>query len=270
MDTVAAAIAAIAQDRRSGSSALLARGVDLLRRIAEDRASLEDAAARLCRAQPAMAGFRTLAAVVRTSEDPASSIARFARQISRAPASIARNAVGILRLRTRGGPLRLVTLSASQAVETTIAAAAEELTVVACCAEGRPQLEGRDLAGRLAARGLRVEVYTDAAIGVALESAEALLVGADAVGPDRFINKVGTAALCALAGVVGVPVYVLAGREKVLAREDFAALERGGGDPDEVWSDAPAGVAALNPYFEEAPRSLASALVTDSGVDMSN
>ena len=197
---------------------------------------------------------------------PAFAAPSFARQIARAPASIARNAVGILRLRTRGGPLRLVTLSASQAVETTIAAVAEGLTVVACCAEGRPQLEGRDLAGRLAARGLRVEVYTDAAIGVALESAEALLVGADAVGPDRFINKVGTAALCALAGVVGVPVYVLAGREKVLAREDLAALERGGGPPDEVWRDAPAGVTALNPYFEEVPRSLASALITDSGV----
>ena len=132
------------------------------------------------------------------------------------------------------------------------------------CAGARDS--GRDLAGRLAARGLRVEVYTDAAIGVALESAEALLVGADAVGPDRFINKVGTAALCALAGVVGVPVYVLAGREKVLAREDFAALERGGGPPDEVWRDAPAGVTALNPYFEEVPGSLASALITDSGV----
>jgi translation initiation factor 2B subunit (eIF-2B alpha/beta/delta family) len=266
MDTVEAAIAAIGQDRRSGSSALLERGVELLRRIGEDRAALEDAAERLCRAQPAMAGFRTLAGVVRISQHPAAAIARFGLQITRAPGAIARNAVGILRLRTRGGPLRLVTLSASQAVETTIGAAARDLAVVTCCAEGRPQLEGRDLARRLAAGGLRIELYTDAAIGVALESAEAVLVGADAVGPDRFINKVGTGALCALAGVVGVPVYVLAGREKVLTGEDFTALERGGGSPDEVWSDAPAGVVALNPYFEEVPLSLASALITDSGI----
>jgi len=40
-----------------------------------------------------------------------------------------------------------------------------------------------------------------------------VLVGADAVGDEWFVNKVGTAAICALAIQSGVPVYVLAGRD---------------------------------------------------------
>ncbi len=266
MRTVEAAIAAIGEDRRSGSSALLGRGVEVLRAVAADRAAVEEAARELCRAQPAMAGFRTLAALVRSARDPAAALDRFALQIARAPAAIARNAVGALRLRKGTGPLRLVTCSASQAVQTAILAAAPYFDVVACCAEGRPQMEGRDLAERLAAAGITVEFYTDAAIGTAVPSAEAVLVGADAVGPASFINKVGTAALCALARSSGVPVYVLAGREKALSSKEFAALDLSSGAADEVWADRPARVFAQNPYFESIPLSHVSALINDGGM----
>lgn len=262
MDTVEAAIAAIGEDRRSGASALLGRGVELLRRISGDRAAVGEAAEALCRAQPAMAGFRTLAAVVRSAPDPAAAIDRFLQQVARAPQAIARNAVAVLQLR-RGGPLSLVTVSASQAVEASILAAAAHLDLVACCAEGRPQMEGRDLARRLAGR-VAVEVYTDAAIGSALRSADALLVGADAVGPDEFVNKVGTGALCALAQSYGVPVFVLAGREKILGADDFAALELSGGPPAEVWADPPPDVTVQNPYFELISLRYVSALITDT------
>jgi methylthioribose-1-phosphate isomerase len=265
MDDIEGAIAAIRDDKRSGSSALLARGVDLLERMVSDRAALEAAATALCRAQPAMAGFRTLAARVRKAHDAAAAIEEFSQQIARAPAAIARNTVSMLMLRDRRGPLRLVTCSASQTVEIAIRAAAGRSEVVVCCAEGRPQMEGRDLARRLAVAG-QVEVFTDAAIGLALDPAEALIVGADAVGPDSFINKVGTAALCALAQWKRVPVYVLAGREKLLDADELGRLEPGGGEPAEVWPDAPAGALVRNPYFESVPLALVSAVVTDAAV----
>jgi translation initiation factor eIF-2B subunit delta len=264
--TVEAGIAAIGQDGRSGSSALLGRGVDLLRRIASNRALLREAATGLCRAQPAMAGFRTLETLVRAAPDPSAALDRFSQQIARAPGAIARNAAAVLTLRKESGPLRLVTCSASQAVEATILAVAVHQQVVACCAEGRPQMEGRDLAARLAGRGIATELYTDAGIGSAVSSAEAVIVGADAVGPDSFINKVGTAGLCALAQLRGVPVYVLAGREKVLAAAALAALELSGGSRGEVWRDAPADVSVRNPYFEHIPLSYVSVLVSDTGV----
>ncbi|HEV3483969.1 MAG TPA: hypothetical protein VG106_01075, partial [Vicinamibacterales bacterium] len=94
--------------------------------------------------------------------------------------------------------------------------------------------------------------------------AEALLVGADAIGPDTFINKVGTAALAALAGVVGVPTYVLAGREKVLPAHFFAALTGRSGPTGEV-SQSISGATIENPYFEWIPSSLVAAFVTDGG-----
>lgn len=266
MDTVEAVIATIRDDRRSGSSALLARGVELLQRIAADRAGLVEAAAQLCRAQPAMAGFRTLAGLVGRTADPTAALERFALQIARAPSAIARNALSVLRLRKGCGPLRVVTCSASQAVEAALVAAGAEFDLVVCCAEGRPHLEGRDLARRLAAAGLAVEFYTDAAIGAAIPSAEAVLIGADAIGPEGFINKVGTAALCGLARSAGVPVYVLAGREKALGAGELASLQLGGGPPDEVWSDPPMGVSARNPYFEYVRMTSVSAVISDTAV----
>jgi translation initiation factor 2B subunit (eIF-2B alpha/beta/delta family) len=266
MGTVEAGIAAIARDRRSGSSALLGRGVDLLRRVGGDREALAEASAKLCSAQPAMAGFRTLAALMRAAPDPAAAIDRFALQIARAPAAVARHAVSVLQLRAGGGPLRLVTCSASQTVEAAIEAAAAYGEIVACCAEARPVMEGRDLAARLAGAGITTELYTDAGIGAALPGAECVLVGADAVGPESFINKVGTGALCALAQSMRVPVYVLAGREKVLSAADLAALELSGGPGAEVWAEAPTGVAVRNPYFEVVSFSHVSAVVTDTSV----
>jgi translation initiation factor 2B subunit (eIF-2B alpha/beta/delta family) len=93
-----------------------------------------------------------------------------------------------------------------------------------------------------------------------------VLVGADAVGPEGFINKVGTGALCALAESNGIPVYVLAGREKRLDSYEFAALELSGGDPGEVWAEAPVNVTVRNPYFELIPFRSVSAVISDSGV----
>jgi translation initiation factor 2B subunit (eIF-2B alpha/beta/delta family) len=99
-----------------------------------------------------------------------------------------------------------------------------------------------------------------------MQTAEAFLTGADAVGPDAFINKVGTGALAALAGAGGVPTYVLTGREKFVAAEVFASLRDDGGSAAEVWRDAPPGVAVGNPYFEQVPVATVAAFITDVGV----
>lgn len=259
-------VSAIGLDTHSGATALLCRGIALLRRVASDPRALERTAQELCRAQPAMAGFRTAAAVVRSSSEPVQALERLEHQVRRAPEAIARHAVSLLELRRGTGTLRLVTCSASQAVETTILALSARLAIVVRCAEGRPQMEGRALATRLVEQKLATELYTDAGIGSALRGAEAVLVGADAVGPDSFINKVGTAGLAILAAAEGVPVYVLAGREKLLNEADFASLDLRAGNDAEVWETRPAGLVLRNPYFESTPLSCISALVTDGGV----
>jgi translation initiation factor 2B subunit (eIF-2B alpha/beta/delta family) len=94
--------------------------------------------------------------------------------------------------------------------------------------------------------------------------ADAVLVGADAVAEEWFVNKCGTGLLAAAASFHGVPVYVLAGREKLVA--DAARLELRSGPAVEVWESPPAAVEVRNPYFERVSARLATAFVSDAGV----
>jgi translation initiation factor 2B subunit (eIF-2B alpha/beta/delta family) len=257
------AIAEIAADRVSGATAVVLRGIAVLRGAIETSEPLSDVAARLCAAQPAMAGLRTAAAIALHDRDPAAALDRLARRVERAPSSIARATAPLLTLRTSTGVLRIVTCSRSAAVEETILAAAAHTKVAVACSESRPAREGVALADRLASVGVAVDVYSDAAIGTALDDADALLVGADAISEDAFINKVGTRALCALADSLGISTLVLAAREKILPASVFAALAL----PDA--SSAKAGRNAAwrdrNPLFERVPLRWVAQLVTDAG-----
>ena len=108
--------------------------------------------------------------------------------------------------------------------------------------------------------------YADGAIGRALEGADAMVVGADAVGPDWFLNKTGTRMLAALAATEGVPVYVVASRDKFVGRAIASRLAIPQKPPAEVWDNAPAGVEVRNLYFEPTPLDLVTSVITDVGV----
>ncbi|HEX5474358.1 MAG TPA: hypothetical protein VFX12_06840 [Vicinamibacterales bacterium] len=264
---VMAAIDRLAADRSSSASELMVQAFDILRGAARSPAELTAAARALCAAQPAMAGFRTAAVLALQADNPHVALSRLALQVQRAPRAIARQAAELLRLR-RGSdtPLRLVTCSNSRPVfETCVLVAASE-SVRVSCAEGRPALEGRVLAERLAGREIPVDLYTDAGLSSALSGASALVVGADAVTGGFFINKVGTGALAARAHHAGVPVYVLAGREKILPAATAATLVWGDGPVAEVWTDAVEGVVVHNPYFERVSLGAVTAVVTDTAV----
>jgi ribose 1,5-bisphosphate isomerase len=268
MDAVIRAeIAALAADRTSSATALAARAIALLRRAGSPDAR-DEIGAELARAQPSMAGFRTIPAFARKAPDARAALDWLAARLERAPAAVARATADLILL---GHPparaVRIVTCSRSVMVESALVALARGTPVTVCCAEGRPALEGRGLAQALAAQGLAVELFSDAAIGSAIPAAEAVLVGADAICRTHFINKVGTAPLCALAASVGVPVYVLTGQEKVLSARLFEALPLGSGPADEIWESAQeAGVKAVNPYFEVISTEFVASVVTDRGV----
>lgn len=260
-------IEAIGADSRSSASDLLTRGIAVLRlAAAEGKDALAPAAHQLCRAQPAMAGLRTGAALALAAEDPAVALDEFAARVGRAASIIARHTASLLMLRTGSGALNVVTYSSSRVVEAAVRLVAEQHEVVVHCAEGRPALEGRDLAASLAAAGVRVEFYTDAALVTAVPGADALLVGADAICSDQFINKSGTSALCTLAGAHGTAAYVLSGREKILPDDVFRALTLRPGTARQVWRDPPPGVHVRNPYFEAIPVAWVVSVITDAGV----
>jgi translation initiation factor 2B subunit (eIF-2B alpha/beta/delta family) len=257
----------IAEDRESGSSEILALAIDILRGCLAAGDRVEDCAIALCRAQPTMAPVWNAArAAVAAMNDP-EAFEQFARRASRAPQAVVRFAVDVLTTGVgAGATVRLATLSYSSSVAKVGEALARERPVEFACTEGRPVFEGRTLAARLAAAGCRVRFFTDAAIGHALDECDAVIVGADAVSGRWFVNKSGTRLLAAAAAHRGVPVYVLAGREKFVTPEIESKLEIVEGARDEVWPDGPPSVAVRNPYFERTPLDLVAGVITDVGM----
>ena len=256
---------ALQADRASGATALGLRAITLLRDVSGNAEVLRQVALAICFAQPAIATLRTACAVAVSAADVDRDLAGMERRLRRANEAIARAAVPLLQLRrSRAERLRIVTCSRSSAVEHTLLALHQREPTRVCCSESRPAREGVDLSGALAAAGLEVTLYSDAGISSALPGADAMLVGADAVARDGFINKVGTAALCALARFHGVPVVVLAGREKVLPQSVFDTLSSPGGPAGDVAADL-TGIRVETPYFERVPSELLVQLVTDGG-----
>jgi ribose 1,5-bisphosphate isomerase len=253
-------IAAIAGDRESGASEILVEASAILREASQEE--LAAVAQALRAAQPSMAPLRNATAAALTGD-----LELFAQRMARAPQAIARYTAELLE--TGLAPahaLRIVTISYSGTVAHALEFLAARRRLEVACAEGRPALEGRRLAARLARAGMSVTCFADAALAHGLERADAVLVGADAVGSEWFVNKSGTRMLAAAAGQAGIASYVLAGREKFIGSVAASTLELKQSDPAEVWDTPPSGVTVKNAYFECIPLELVAATVTDIGV----
>lgn len=273
MEDLTQEIAALAADRESGASEILQRVIAVLERVmSRPQAARLFIARAVCRAQPGMAPAWNAALAAASADEQPARFERFVQRVRRAPGAMTR-LLGELfadpQPRTRTAPpapLSLVTLSHSASVRQALEALAGNRALHVACAEGRPALEGRRLAAALAQAGARVTLFSDAAIAEALHEADAVVVGADAVAADWFMNKVGTRMLAAAAGLGGVPVYVVAGREKFCAPALAPFIVPRDGATDEIWGAPPRTVAVRNPYFERVPLDLVAAVVTDAGV----
>jgi translation initiation factor 2B subunit (eIF-2B alpha/beta/delta family) len=258
--SIQAALSAIAADTSSGATAVVLRGIAALRQAADNPYMLAAAARGLVGAQPVMAGLRTAAAVALSADDPGLEMDRLAERIRRAGPAIARVAAPLIRMRRQTGrPLTVVTISRSALVERTLLAVARDEPLRVCCAESQPGGEGVALARALARQGVDAAAYADSAIGSEVDAADAVVVGADAVGPAAFVNKAGSAGVSALAQVSGVPLVVLAGREKLVPAAVFDALPVEGGRGQE----GSAGL--LHRRLFERIRHVSPMVVTDAG-----
>jgi translation initiation factor 2B subunit (eIF-2B alpha/beta/delta family) len=260
-ENAAALLASVGADHRSGASGIAARAIDYLlalSRSGADAGEIERRILALPAAQPAMAVLSHLAHHVLTALAPgaetgpaiAHAAAQFAAQESAATAAIARHAA-----RWIEEAHRVLTFSASGTVRAALAAAAareHSLGPAAppiLCGESRPLLEGRDMARELATAGLRVTLVIDAALRSLIRPGDLVLLGADRIGWDGWVNKIGTRTLIEGAAVAGAPVVVLAPTTRFIPEgvEGEPEGERGG---DEVWKGAPPGVRIANPTFE--------------------
>jgi translation initiation factor 2B subunit (eIF-2B alpha/beta/delta family) len=258
-------VARLASDRESGASEVLDEVIAIFREALATGVPMLPLARAACRAQPAMASVWNAALEVLVPGGESERLETFAQRVARAPEALARFGTELF-LTDGEGPLRLVTLSFSRSVVTVLEAVAKRRDLRISCSESRPALEGRRLASRLSESGIAVTFFSDAAIGQALGVADGVIAGADAVSPEWFLNKSGTRMLAAAAGQQGVPVYVVATRDKFVGHAVAARLEMRDGAAIEIWESPPAGVAVRNPYFEPVPLELVAALITDLGV----
>jgi translation initiation factor 2B subunit (eIF-2B alpha/beta/delta family) len=256
-------IARLGADRESGASQLLQEALAILREAFKAPADVVEVARAVCLAQPSMGSMWNAAEAAMAGKER---FEQFATRVARAPEAVARFALDLFGQTAADQGLRLVTISASGTVLQVLLALARRWPLHVACSEGRPALEGRTLATTLAANGVDVTFFGDAAIGHALERADALVLGADAVASDFFLNKSGTRMLAAAASQQGLPCYVVATRDKFVSRETAPRLQPREGASSEIWSKAPPGIAVRNPYFEATPLDLVAGLVTDLGV----
>ena len=269
MHALTTAIDRLRADATSGASELLPRAIEILRATRDlPREAALDLARAVGRAQPSMASIWNAALAALADRRDPGALDRFDQRRRRAAAALSRSMADQLLTSARGAH-HVVTLSFSGSVLAGLRAAAQRTRLVVSCAEGRPGLEGRRLAEALSEAGIPVEFYTDAAIGEALgrhrEAETTVIVGADAVTPNWFLNKCGTGMLAAAAARVGVPVYAVAARDKFMDDRAAHLLQIVDHDGRAVWAEAPAGVVVSDAWFERVSADLAGGVITDAG-----
>jgi translation initiation factor eIF-2B subunit delta len=281
---IRAAINQIASDTRSGAAEILQNAAAVFRLLTPSQTaneSLTDQDARsliletcaaLIEAQPDMAPIRNLAnAVVTSQADRADSARqagdvldcaaheadRFTQDARRAAYAAASHAANLI-----SDGATVMTHSRSSTVLAAFRqamSAGRRFSVIAT--ESRPQLEGRLLAAELAREGARVTVVADGAATVMMEQTDFILIGADRVTPECLVNKIGTHAMALAARASGVPVYAIADETKFINAHHSISARAG----SELWSDPPAGVTAVNYYFEPTPLDYFTAIITQQG-----
>lgn len=273
------ALAALADDRRRGAVEIAGRLLEWAERWGDgEPGSPEEAAAGLsglARSQAALAPVLRVAndlliELERREGGDEGSIRRGLGTVAarwRERLEAAAETLVVHAMRSLQGVQTVYTYSASSSVRAALLAHMDTgnwFRVV--ISEGRPGGEGARLAVTLAERGIPVRLGIDAWLWGVLEEEGLLMVGADALLPTAWVNKVGTAALAARARVAGIPVVACADTSKWLP-PTLAALPRVyEREPAEIVFRAPASLEAVNVYFEDIPYTALDKLVTERGV----
>lgn len=95
-----------------------------------------------------------------------------------------------------------------------------------------------------------------------------VVVGADTITADHFVNNVGTFSLLLAAHRIGIPTYVVATSDKVLGSH-LTGLHRPGGKESELpeeWRDLDVTLKLQRELFEAVPLDLLTGIITEDGV----
>ena len=266
----------IGNDDSSGAAELTGRTIKAvrawLRRYPHaGPTELLETAKRLLHTQPSMAPMLRLANDVvsaSTEQHPPSALQRalnaYKKQLDRSPKKIAQLFHRWLKRRRK--KWQVITYSYSSTVASSLVRARRCLEWVEC-AEGRPALEGRRMAEQLARASIDVQLDTDAELIDAAFIGDLFVCGADAVTPDGFFNKVGTASIVHSRAAAAKLTVVLAETVKFWPESPFHSelLMWTYGDSRTVWKDPPAGVRVNVELFSCGPFTKGVTVLTEKG-----
>jgi translation initiation factor 2B subunit (eIF-2B alpha/beta/delta family) len=134
--------------------------------------------------------------------------------------------------------------------------------------ETRPLYQGRKTAKELRAHKIKVTMFVDSAVGVALskelgtKKVDKVFLGADALLKSGIINKVGSETIAKLAKMEKIPVYIIADSWKFTVKKTPIEQRR----LNEIWDKAPKGIKIKNPAFEFVPKKFIKGVVTEFGL----
>lgn len=144
-------------------------------------------------------------------------------------------------------------------------ARARGLAPSAIVSEGGADLGGRRLARRLVAGGIPVTFIYDAAIVGAVQRADRVWLGSDAIGSETFLGRVGTRALLERAHDLDVETALLATSDKFVSAPRPAPPAWAAAEVWHLWEGAPAAVRVESQAFESVPLDLVHVFATEAG-----
>ena len=134
--------------------------------------------------------------------------------------------------------------------------------------ETRPLYQGRKTARELRKAGVKVTLFVDSALGVALSKEQGtkktkkVFLGADALSKNGIINKIGSGVISQIAKNEKIPVYIIADSWK-FTRKKIPLEKR---SLNEIWDNAPKSIKIQNPAFEFVPKKYIKKIITEKGV----
>jgi translation initiation factor 2B subunit (eIF-2B alpha/beta/delta family) len=136
--------------------------------------------------------------------------------------------------------------------------------------ESRPIFEGRIQAVNLYKMGYEVKLVSDTGYARHLDRINMIILGADAIFRDYFVNKTGSYNICLAGKKAGIPVYILADSRKFwfsLPPEHREMQYNEMKKPaEELWKDPHPGIDIENFYFEKIPADWADAFITEKEI----
>ena len=131
--------------------------------------------------------------------------------------------------------------------------------------ETRPLFQGRKTARELRRAGIKVTMFVDSALGVALskeqgtKKADKVFLGADALTKKGIVNKIGSEVIARIAKSEKIPVYVIADSWKFTRNK--VLLEKR--ELNEIWERVPKGIKMRNPAFEFVEKKFITKVITE-------